>query len=125
VVRIAVEVLNGVYKASKWYVLSFDHALQRDFAPKGVRVQTVLPAATATEFWEVTGYGKQKEAPTAMTAGDLVDAALAGLDQDELVTIPTLQDGCDWARWEAGRRGMTLKFANAKPAPRYKHAGKV
>lgn len=28
-----------------------------------------------------------------MTADDLVDAALAGLDQGELVTIPTLHDG--------------------------------
>lgn len=125
VVGIAVELLNGVYSASKSYVLSFGHALQRDLAPKGVRVQTVMPAATATEFWDVAGYAKQKEAPTTMTAEDLVDAALAGLDQGELVTIPTLQDGEDWARWEADRRAMTPKFANAKPAPRYKLAGRA
>lgn len=125
VVGIAVELLNGVYSASKSYVLSFGHALQRDLAPKGVRIQTVLPAATATEFWDVAGYAKQKEAPTTMTAADLVDAALAGLDQGELVTIPTLQDGEDWARWEADRRALTPKFANAAPAPRYKLDGRA
>ncbi|WP_186037091.1 SDR family NAD(P)-dependent oxidoreductase [Burkholderia gladioli] len=119
VVGIAVEMLNGVYSASKSYVLSFGHALQRDLAGKGVRIQTVLPAATATEFWDVAGYAKQKEAASTMSAADLVDAALAGLDQGELVTIPTLHDGDDWTRWEADRRVLAPKFANAKPAPRY------
>ena len=119
VVGIAVELLNGVYSASKSYVLSFGHTLQRDLADKGVRVQTVLPGGTITEFWDVAGYAKQKESPKMMTAEDLVDAALAGLDQGELVTIPTLQDGEDWARWEAARRELTPKFANPEPAPRY------
>lgn len=119
VVGIAVELLNGVYSASKSYVLSFGHTLQRDLADKGVRVQTVLPAATATEFWDVAGYAKQKEAASTMSADDLVDAALAGLDQGELVTIPTLHDAEGWTQWEAARRALTPQFANAKPAARY------
>ncbi len=119
VVGIAVEMLNGVYSASKSYVLSFGHALQRDLKDKGVRVQTVLPAATATEFWDVAGYAPQKNAASTMSADDLVDAALAGLDQGELVTIPTLQDDTGWLNWEAGRRALAPQFANAKPAPRY------
>jgi short-subunit dehydrogenase len=121
VVGIAVEALNGVYSASKSYVLSFGHALQRDLADKGVRVQTVLPAATATEFWDVAGYAKQKESASTMTAEDLVDAALVGLDKGELVTIPTLHDEAGWTRWEADRRTLSPKFANAKPASRYIH----
>lgn len=118
-VAIAVEALNGVYSASKSYVLSFGHTLQRDLADKGVRIQTVLPAATATEFWDVAGYAKQKESANTMSAENLVDAALAGLDLGELVTIPPLQDGEDWARWEAGRRALAPKFGNASPAARY------
>lgn len=119
IVGIAVEALNGVYSASKSYVLSFGHVLQRDLADKGVRIQSVLPAGTITEFWDVAGHSKQKESPRMMTADDLVDAALAGLDQGELVTIPTLQDGDDWLRWEAARRELMPKFSNPKPAPRY------
>lgn len=119
VVGIAVEALNGVYSASKSYVLSFGHALQRDLKDKGVRVQTVLPAATATEFWDVAGYAPQKTASSTMSAEDLVDAALAGLDQGELVTIPTLHDDAAWTAWEADRRALAPQFANAKPAPRY------
>lgn len=118
-VGIAVEALNSVYSASKSYVLSFGHVLQRDLADKGVRIQTVLPAATATEFWDVAGYAKQKESPNTMSAADLVDAALAGLDQGELVTIPPLHDNDIWARWEADRRALSSKFGNSKPAPRY------
>ncbi|QPF90202.1 SDR family NAD(P)-dependent oxidoreductase [Bradyrhizobium commune] len=119
VVGIAVEALNGVYSASKSYVLSFGHSLQKDLADKGVRVQTVLPGATATEFWDVAGYPPQKTSEITMSAEDCVDAALAGLDAGELVTIPGLHDAQLWTRWEADRREISPKFRNAKPAPRY------
>jgi short-subunit dehydrogenase len=119
VVGIAVEALNGVYSASKSYVLSFGHSLQKDLAGKGVRVQTVLPGATATEFWDIAGYSPQKTSEITMSAEDCVDAALAGLDAGELVTIPGLHEGELWTRWEAGRREISPKFNNAKPAPRY------
>ena len=119
VVGVAVEMLNGVYSASKSYVLSLGHSLQKDLAGKGVRVQTVLPGATATEFWDVAGYAAQKTSSITMAAADLVDAALIGLDQGEIVTIPGLQDVGDWTRWEEDRRAISAKFNNAKPSPRY------
>ena len=119
VVGIAVEMLNGVYSASKSYVLSFGHTLQRDLADKGVRIQTVMPAATATEFWDVAGYAAQKESARTMSAAHLVDAALAGFDQGELVTLPTLHEGELFTQWEADRRALAPKFANAAPAERY------
>jgi uncharacterized protein len=118
-VAIAVENLNGVYSASKSYVLSFGHSLQKDLAEKGVRIQTVLPAATATEFWDVAGYAPQKTSDTTMRAEDLVDAALAGFDAGELVTIPALHETEAWTRWEQERRAMAAKFRNSKPASRY------
>jgi len=120
VVGIAVEALNGVYSASKSYVLSFGHSLQKDLADKGVRVQSVLPGATATEFWDIAGYPPQKTAEITMSAEDCVDAALAGLDAGELVTIPGLHEGELWTQWEAARKDISPKFRNAKPAPRYK-----
>ncbi len=118
-VAIAVENLNGVYSASKSYVLSFGHSLQKDLAEKGVRIQTVLPAATATEFWDIAGYAPQKTSDTTMQAEDLVDAALAGFDAGELVTIPALHETGAWTRWEQERREMGAKFRNPKPAPHY------
>ena len=49
----------------------------------------------------------------------MVDAALVGLDQGERVTIPGLQDGNEWTRWEAARRAISQHLGSAVPAPRY------
>src|SRR6202012_3070571 len=122
VVAIGVEALNGVYSASKSYFLSFGHSLQKDLAGHGVRVQTVLPGAPATEFWDVAGYPWQKSSGITMSAEDCVDAALAGLDAGEFVTIPGLHDGALWNHWEAERRNFGSNARNARPAPRYRLA---
>jgi uncharacterized protein len=39
-----------------------------------------------------------------MSAEDAVDAALAGLDAGEDVTIPGLREADSWTGWEADRR---------------------
>jgi short-subunit dehydrogenase len=54
-----------------------------------------------------------------MTTEDMVDAALAGLDQGELVTIPSLQDGDEWTTFEATRRAISQHVFHNVPAPRY------
>lgn len=78
-----------------------------------------MPGATATEFWDVAGYAAQKQSAITMSAANLVDAALAGLDAGELVTIPGLHDGDKWTQWEAARHALTPQFGNAIPAARY------
>jgi hypothetical protein len=55
-----------------------------------------------------------------MTANDVVDAALAGLDLGEMVTIPSLANNADWLRYEVARRAMSGKLSSTIPAPRYK-----
>jgi short-subunit dehydrogenase len=126
VVGIAAEMLNGVYGATKAYVLSFSHSLVHELAGKGIRVQAVLPGATATEFWDIAGFPHQKmDQGIVMHVNDMVDAALAGLDQGELVTIPGLQEVNDWTRFEADRRAISAKFGHAKPALRYRVTEKV
>jgi hypothetical protein len=55
-----------------------------------------------------------------MSTEDMVDAALAGLDQGEAVTAPPLQDGDDWTRFDAARLALAQKFRNSVPAPRYR-----
>ena len=120
IVAIAPEVLNGVYGGSKAFVLAFNHSLVHELAGKGVRVQAVLPGATATEFWDVAGTPvHQLPAQIVMSADDLVDAALAGLDLGETVTIPSLPDQAEWDRHEAARLAMSDKLSSAIPAPRY------
>ena len=120
VVGISPETLNGVYGATKAYVLALSHSLQHELADKGVRVQAVLPGATATEFWDVAGFPHANMPKSiVMAAEDMVDAALAGLDAGELVTIPGLHDGDGWTSFEKSRRALSKQFGNATPAPRY------
>jgi uncharacterized protein len=120
VVGISPEMLNGVYGASKAYVLAFSQSLQHELAGKGVRVQAVLPGATATEIWERAGRPVEKlPAAIVMSAADMVDAALAGLDQGEAVTLPALADKAQWDAFEAARRAMFGKLSSAVPAARY------
>jgi short-subunit dehydrogenase len=121
VVGISPEALNGVYGASKAYVLALSHSLQHELADKGIRVQAVLPGATATDLWEIAGLPWQKLPPSiVMSVEDMVDAALVGLDQGELVTIPGLHDGDEWTRFEAARRAISQHFGNSVPAQRYR-----
>lgn len=117
---IAPEVLNGVYGGSKAYVLAFSQSLQHELADKGVRIQVVLPGATATEFWDIAGF-PHSNMPSSwvMSADDMVDAALSGLDSGEVVTIPALQDAADWDVYETARKAMSGKLSNVNPAPRY------
>jgi uncharacterized protein len=121
IVAISPETLNGVYGGSKAYVLAFTHSLQHELASKGIRVQAVLPGATATDFWD-TGGMPIHNLPSAivMTAENLVDAALSGLDQGELVTIPALPDKEEWDRFEGARRDMSTRLSQTVPAARYR-----
>jgi len=121
-VGISPEALNGVYGASKAYVLAFSLSLQHELTSKGIRVQEVLPGRTATDGWEVAGLPWQQQPPSiVMPVEDMVDAALVGLDLGELVTIPGLHNGDEWTRFEAARRAMLPQFGTSVPAPRYKN----
>jgi uncharacterized protein len=120
IVAISPETLNGVYGGSKAFVLAFSQSLQHELAEKGVRIQAVLPGATATEFWDIAGLPVNNlPAEIVMSAHDLVDAALAGLDQGETVSIPSLEDKSEWDAYDAVRRAMAGKLSRTKPAARY------
>ena len=120
IVGISPETMNGVYGGTKAYVLALTQSLQHELADKGVRVQAVLPGATATPFWDIAGVGIQNLPPSiVMTTEDMVDASLAGFDQGEIVTIPALPDLEEWNRYEAARRAMSARLSNMTPATRY------
>ena len=119
IVAIAPELLNGAYGGSKAYVLALTQSLQKELGDK-IRVQAVLPGATSTAFWDVAGMPVQHlPQEIVMTEEDMVDAALAGLDQGEVITIPSLPDLAEWERYNAARMEMTPKLSRTKPAARY------
>ncbi|MDF0496539.1 SDR family NAD(P)-dependent oxidoreductase [Bradyrhizobium yuanmingense] len=123
VVAIAPEVLNGVYGGTKAFVLALGQSLQKELTDKNVRIQTVLPGATATNFWGAAG-GAVDNLPSniVMTSDDLVDAALAGFDQGEVVSIPSLPDAADWANYEAARQKLIPNLSLSSVPARYRIA---
>jgi short-subunit dehydrogenase len=120
IVALAPELLNGVYGATKAYVLAFSQSLRHELEGKGVRIQAVLPGATATALWEKAGRPVAKlPQEIVMPVDIMVDAALAGFDSGEFVTIPSLADAGLWDRLEAARLAMSGKLSSAVPAERY------
>jgi short-subunit dehydrogenase len=121
VLALAPEIANAAYCASKGYVLNLSLTLDVELSPMGVRVQAVLPGATRTEIWERAGIDVAKyPAEMIMDVEPMVDAALAGLDLGERVTIPSLPDAADWEDFNAGRLALRPKLSLSEPAPRYR-----
>ena len=120
IVALAPELLNGTYSGTKAYVVNFTQALQAEVEGTGVTVQAVLPGATATPFWDRAGLAVEHlPNEIVMTSEDMVDASLAGLDQHELITIPSLPDAADWHKFEAARKALGPNLSHQKPATRY------
>ena len=57
-----------------------------------------------------------------MTPEKLVDAALSGFDQGEVVTVPSLPALADLQRLEAARLALGPSLSRAEPAARYRVA---
>jgi len=120
IVAVGPEILNGVYGGTKAFVLALSQSLKHELADKGVRVHVVLPGATATDFWDAAGTPVE-HLPSEMVipAMALVDAALAGLDQGEFATVPSLPNLADWNAYEAARQALMPNLSRAEPAARF------
>lgn len=124
VVPMIPERFNAVYTASKAYVLSLTQSLNAEIADKGVQVQAVMPGATRTEIWERAGMDLGAFPPEmVMDVNEMVDAALAGFDQKELVTIPSLANAADWDAFINARLALGPNLSLQHAAARYKTSG--
>ncbi|NGM23919.1 SDR family oxidoreductase [Roseomonas stagni] len=123
VLALVPEMFNGAYSGTKAFVLNLTQALQAELAGRGVRVQAVLPGATRTEIWDRAGTALSAlPAQMLMEAAEMVDAALAGLDLGEAVTLPALPDLAQWEAFQAARAAMGPNLSLNHPAARYRGA---
>jgi uncharacterized protein len=112
--------ISAVYSGTKAFVMQYSRGLQEELANTGVKVQLVLPASTATELWDLSGVplaALNKDA--LMTTENMVDAALAGLDQGETVTWPSVANASLWEQYETARLELFASTQVGTPAPRY------
>jgi short-subunit dehydrogenase len=87
-----------------------------------VRIQAVLPGATATDFLGAAGLPVE-HLPSEIVmgaAGEMVDAALADFDQGEFITTPSLPEAADWQAYEAARQKLMPNLSRRVPAERYR-----
>jgi short-subunit dehydrogenase len=120
IVGVAPERLNGVYGGTKAFVLAFSRSLHHELSDKNIRVQAVLPGATATDFWQIAGTPVgHLPSEIVMRAEDMVDAALVGFEQGEFITVPSLPDIADWDAYEAARQKLMPNLSRQVPAARY------
>ena len=121
VLALAPERFNGVYSATKAFVLNLSLSMRQELGDKGIRVQAVLPGATRTEIWGRAGVDvDQFPAEMVMGVEEMVDAALLGLDRDEAVTIPPLPNVAEWERFTAARLAMGPNLSRSQVAARYR-----
>lgn len=109
---------TSVYPATKAFVLAFSEALAAELGPKGVHVQAVLPGITRTAIWEEERLS-QFPAEMVMEVGEMVDAALAGFDQGETITMPSLPDKEDFDAFLSARDALRPNLSHRKAAARY------
>jgi short-subunit dehydrogenase len=121
VVGLAPELQSVVYGATKAYVTYFTQALRLQLAPN-IQLQAVLPGATRTEIWDRSGNGgaDKLDPSMLMEVDDLVDAALAGFAEGELITIPSLPDPADFAAYDAARTRLLPNLSRNRSATRYR-----
>jgi short-subunit dehydrogenase len=112
---------NSVYGGTKAYLLHFSEVLALELNASAVRVQVVLPGATRTTLWDGSGV-ELKDLPSeiVMDVDEMVDAALAGFDQGERITVPALPDDGDWQRLIKARDVLQPNLSRKHSAPRYK-----
>jgi len=117
------DLFNGTYSGSKAFVLNLTQSMQSELKGCGVRVQAVLPGAVRTDIWKHAETDVSTLPPgMVMEAEECVDAALAGLDHGETVTIPSLPDPADWEAFAARRRRLEPNLSRNRAAERYRTA---
>lgn len=115
--------ISAVYSGTKAYVMAFTRSLQNELAGTGVKVQLVLPGVTATDLWSegVSGVPLAVlDKNSVMSTQDLVDAALAGLDNGEPVTWPSVEDTQLWEDFDRARARLFAATRTGYPASRYR-----
>lgn len=78
----------ATYAATKAFVLSLSEAVAEEVRSYGVRVTALNPGPVRTEFQGVAGTSLSRSTPGVLSAGSVVEAALAGLEAGRRSVVP-------------------------------------
>ena len=104
----------AVYFATKAFVLSLSEALHEELRPHGIKVSCLCPGPTRTEFGEVAGFGGNASFDwLAMSAAEVVELGLNGLDANKAVVITGVVNKLGAAATRFAPRSTVRKIAGA------------
>jgi uncharacterized protein len=81
---------SALYAATKAFVTAFSLGLAEELRPHGVRVVTLCPGMTATNFFVAGGYGTRRAPGGLQAPEEVVSAALQALDHNGGLVVPRL-----------------------------------
>ena len=81
---------TAAYAATKAFVTSFSMGLAEEVRPHGIRVVTLCPGSTRTNFFEAGNYGVRNMPGGMQAPEEVVDAALRALDRGGGLMVPRL-----------------------------------
>jgi uncharacterized protein len=110
---------RAVYAATKSYINTFSRIVANELGGTGVRVQALCPGVVRTEFHEVQGMDASRFPVGIMSPEDLVAASLAGLERNEVICIPALDDPGLLAAVDESERHLLQESSGGEPSKRY------
>jgi short-subunit dehydrogenase len=104
----------AVYFATKAFVLSLTEALHEELKPHGIKVSCLCPGPTRTEFGELAGFaGNGLFDRVAMSAVDVVEIGLKGLDANHAVVVAGWLNKVGAAGTRFAPRSLVRKIAGS------------
>jgi short-subunit dehydrogenase len=104
----------AVYFATKAFVLSLTEAIHEELKPHGIKVSCLCPGPTRTEFGDVAGFGGNGLFDrVAMSAAEVVESGLKGLEANHAVVVPGWPNKVTAASTRLAPRSVVRKIAGA------------
>jgi short-subunit dehydrogenase len=110
---------KATYAAAKSFLLTFTQALAVELEGTGVRVMVCLPGMVETEFFGVRR-GEAPAPPTMMSAADVAQAVVVGLELGETICVPGLEDVSVFDRLRAVQQETLFGGTSGRLAERYR-----
>jgi hypothetical protein len=105
---------RSTYAACKAFLVTFTVALRHELEGTGVRAMVYCPGMVETEF-----HGLDYQGPPRMKADLSVAACMKGLEFDEAICAPTLEDPSAIDAFHEAQRALASGALSLAPAPRY------
>jgi uncharacterized protein len=109
---------TATYSATKAFVTSFSMGLAEEVRPHGIRVVTLCPGGTRTNFFVAGNYGVRNLPGGLQEPEEVVEAALKALDRGGSLVVPRLLNKLGVFVQRFAPRETVAKFAAMAFRPR-------